>query len=164
MTTQKQIEARYPYMFSGWNIGISIPRGWISIFEKLCNEIDDLLGSDKGGFHWTQCKEKFGSARWYWEMAGVKAAVHIDVVTPGGVQSYVNDPKTSKSKDETLTLRLRDLIDAGEQDTTHSCILCGKHGKNDQGDGWYIVLCPEHKQMRKEGALPPIWFEDEYEK
>lgn len=163
MITQKQIEARYPYMFAGKNIGISIPRGWISIFGKLCDDIDELLGSDKRGFHWTQCKEKFGSARWYWGMTGVKAAIRVDLISPTGHTSYSTRAKARKSQDQTLSLQLNQLIDAGEKQTNHSCIVCRKHGTNDQGDGWYVVLCPEHAQMRKEGALPPIWFEDEYD-
>ncbi|MFZ4479088.1 MAG: HAD domain-containing protein [Rhodoferax sp.] len=65
MTTPNQLNRRYPYMFSGENVGISIPRGWTAIFEALCIDIDQTLGTDKRGFHFTQCKERFGSARWY---------------------------------------------------------------------------------------------------
>lgn len=57
MTTQRQVQARYPYMFVGRHLGISIARGWIRIFAKLCNDVDELLGSDKRGFHWRQCTE-----------------------------------------------------------------------------------------------------------
>lgn len=63
MTTPKEIETMYPYMFKGKNIGISIPKGWILLFKDLCDEIDRILGADRQGFHWSQCKEKFGSAR-----------------------------------------------------------------------------------------------------
>ncbi|HEY5580156.1 MAG TPA: hypothetical protein VIK56_03185 [Rhodoferax sp.] len=161
MTTQKQIEARYPYMFSGENIGISIPRGWIGIFEKLCAKIDNLLGSDKRGFHWTQCKEKFGSGRWYWGMTGIKAQIRLDLISPTDFTSSSTRAESNKSEDEALSLQLNELIDAGEKETTHSCIVCGKHGKNDRGDGWYVVLCPEHAQMRRQGDLPSIWFGDE---
>lgn len=108
-----------------------------------------------------QCKEKFGSARWYWGMTGVKAAIRVDLISPTGHTSYSSRAKPRKSQDQTLALQLNQLIDAGEQETNHSCIVCGKHGVNDQGDGWYVVLCAEHAQMRKQGGLPPIWFEDE---
>lgn len=63
MNTPKELQARFPYMFEGDNIGIDIARGWMLGFQKLCEQIDELLGADKRGFHWTQCKEKFGSAR-----------------------------------------------------------------------------------------------------
>jgi hypothetical protein len=43
-------QERYPYMFARKNMGIFIPTGWRPIFEKLCEDIDALLGQDKRGF------------------------------------------------------------------------------------------------------------------
>lgn len=163
MATQKQVEARYPYMFAGRNIGISIPRGWIGIFATLCSEIDELLGSDKQGFYWRQCKEKFGSARWYWAMKGMTSAVRIDLIAPAGVSSFTSAAKSRKPEGAALSSQLSELIDAAAHKTTHSCIVCGQQGKNDRGDGWFVVLCPEHTRMRAENRLPLIWFEEDDE-
>ena len=55
MITPKQLQQRFAYMFEGGNIGISIPKGWMPEFAKLCEQIDELLGDDKDGFHWRQC-------------------------------------------------------------------------------------------------------------
>lgn len=163
MTTQNQVQARYPYMFAGKHIGISIERGWIEIFAKLCDDIDELLGSDKRGFHWTQCKEKFGSARWYWALSGITPSLRIDLIAPGGVLAYATAPKSSKPQDAAFFSQLSGLIEAAVSKTTRSCAACGKQGKNDRGDGWYLVLCPEHTQMRAENRLPPIWFAEDDE-
>jgi hypothetical protein len=160
MTTQKQVEACYPYMFSGKHIGISIPRGWIEIFAALCGEIDALLCDNQHGFHWTQCKEKFGSARWYWAMAGVQSALRMDLIAPDCVACLTKPAKSRKPEGAPLVERLSALVRAGEQKTTHSCIVCGQPAVNDHGNGWYLTLCPEHANERAAGHLPPIYFED----
>ena len=73
-------------------MGIFIPTGWRSIFEKLCEDIDALLGLDKRGFHFIQCKEKFGSARWYWGMRKVKRPVRVDIFCGvGGWRRYLSE-------------------------------------------------------------------------
>ena len=167
MTTQKQVEARYPYMFEGKHIGIAIPRGWIEIFAALCSEIDALLGDNTHGFHWTQCKEKFGSARWYWGMAGVQSVLRVDLIAPDRVASLTTSAKSRNSNtapSATQLERLSALVRAAEQQTTHSCIVCSEAAANDRGNeggsGWYLTLCPEHTAQRAGGQLPPIYFED----
>ena len=55
MMTPKQLKARFPYMFAGENIGISIARGWMPGFQILCERLDALLGENKQNFHWIQC-------------------------------------------------------------------------------------------------------------
>lgn len=64
---------RFPYQFKD-NIGICIARGWDPLFTKLCEDIDAVTNDDPHGlhygFHWTQVKEKFGTARLYWAIAG----------------------------------------------------------------------------------------------
>ena len=95
MITPKQLQQRFAYMFEGGNIGMSIPKGWMPEFAKLCEQIDELLGDDKDGFHWRQCKEKFGSARWYWTIKGErKQALQIDIIS--GMQAVSTALKSSK--------------------------------------------------------------------
>jgi hypothetical protein len=67
----RDLETRLPYMFQGNHLGIGICKGWYPIFSKLCQEIDLVMGDNKQGFHWVQVKEKFGAARFYWELDGV---------------------------------------------------------------------------------------------
>ena len=96
MITPKQLQQRFAYMFEGGNIGISIPKGWMPEFAKLWEQIDELLGDDKDGFHWRQCKEKFGSARWYWTIKGErKQALQIDIIS--GMQAVSTTLKSSKA-------------------------------------------------------------------
>ena len=100
----RRITTRFPYMFEGENIGLSVAAGWTAIFEKLCSDIDTLLGEDKRNFHWVQCKEKFGVARWYWEIEGVEPTISVDIVTSeGNLVSF----ETKNSAPTRLVMRVR---------------------------------------------------------
>ena len=115
-----QIIDRFPYMFAGANIGLSVPKGWCQTFEALCQDIDAELGDDKRGFHWCQCKEKFGVARWYWDMGPEQDR-------PDVIQKWVNHAMA----------------------TTHNlCVVCGESGEIDRKTHWMLTLCPLHTQER----------------
>jgi hypothetical protein len=164
MITPKQLQQRFAYMFAGDNIGISIPTGWMPEFAKLCEQIDELLGDDKHGFHWRQCKEKFGSARWYWTMRGErKQALRIDIIS--NMQAVSTTLKSSKPTQPVPSLQdqIGELIGKAEAHTQHACIMCGQNGKLDQQEAYVLVLCAEHARQRSCGTLPDFWFEDDEE-
>jgi hypothetical protein len=112
----KQITERFPYMFAGANIGLAVASGWCSTFEALCQDIDAELGQDKRGFHWCQCKEKLGVARWYWNMGPWQARPD----------------------------RVRTLVDHAMAKTNHLCAVCGEPGQIDLQADWLLTLCPAH--------------------
>jgi hypothetical protein len=161
----KQLKARYPYMFAGPNAGFEFHRGWFPVFTRLCNDIDALLDKDKQGFHWTQLKEKFGSARFYWAMKGHSPDLHIDFISAKGVASLVRRgaARSSSQSDATLALpeRIGALVRKAAQDTTNLCIVCGQPGSENHDDSWSLTLCKLHAQQRREGKLEPAWFDDE---
>jgi len=166
MTTQRELKDRYPYMFSGKNIGISIPHGWMPIFEKLCEDIDTLLGQDKQGFHFVQLKEKFGSARWYWVMDKLEPQIRIDIMGDDGVRSLtIGGPDKAKAKTPVALLgeRIGKLVSEAETKTEHSCIVCGEPSKADRHEYWVLQVCDVHKKMRRtKDGLPTFWpSEDE---
>ena len=160
MKTPKELRAKYQYMFEGDNIGLSISKGWFPIFSKLCQDIDTLLGPDKRGFHWRQCKEKFGTARWYWAMKGVKPSIRISVISQEGVTEFENKPKVSKTKTASvhITQLIGELIDIAEKKTRSACIVCGEPGELDQHQGYVLLLCPAHKKERRTNELTNPWF------
>jgi hypothetical protein len=130
-------------------------------FAKLFEQIDELLGQDKCGFHWTQCKEKFGSARWYWTMkGGSKKALRIDIIA--GMQAVSTTLKSSKpiQPEPSLQDQIGELIGKAEAHTQQACIVCGQNGKLDQQEAYVLVLCAEHARQRQLGTLPDFWFED----
>ncbi len=162
INTPKQLKARFSYMFEGPNIGIDIARGWMPGFQKLCEQIDELLGEDKRGFYWRQCKEKFGSARWYWSMkGGGQQPLRLDIISDAGVvETAFQSPKSNRPEDA-LYERISELIDEAESKTQRACIVCGEPGKGDQQGGYVLVLCEEHIRQRKNGKLPELWLSEE---
>lgn len=165
MSTPKQLQIRYPYMFDGRNIGISIPHGWMPIFEQLCEDIDRCLGTDKQGFHFTQGKEKFGSARWYWSMKGRAPGIRIHVISEiGGVTELGRGENSRESAPEARharSARISELVEAATGQTRQACIVCGSAGTGDRHDGWVLMLCPAHALQRRSGRLTGIWFEED---
>lgn len=63
--TKEALQARFPYMFEGPHIGLDFHEGWMPILAAACEKVEAALGPDKAGFHFTQIKEKYGSARFY---------------------------------------------------------------------------------------------------
>lgn len=58
--------ARFGYQFMWPHYRFSLPEGWMPIFSRLCQRIDDALPPEKRSaefFYWQQSKEKFGTGR-----------------------------------------------------------------------------------------------------
>ena len=154
--TPGQLERRYHYMFAGPNIGISSPRGWMSIFEQLCKEIDFALGTDKRNFHFTQCKEKFGAARWYWSME-LGSRSNSDTVTHDEGMKF-----SSRGTAQVMPInrQIDELVQTATDTTNRACIACGESGGVTQNKGWWLVLCERHAREIRAGKQVDILFEE----
>lgn len=156
------IRARFPYQFAGESIGTSVPKGWAPLFERLCADIDAVLGEKTYGFHWVQLKEKFGSARFYYGFGRRKAPVHLDIVAPDGVLNFVTSPVIKKGEEEfgRVCEAVEKLVSEATTKTRHACLVCGELGEVDQSDRSYLmVLCPAHQATRhtKDGWPEDLW-------
>lgn len=157
----QQLQEKFPYMFNGDHIGIDVAPGWMPGFQKLCEQIDELLGADKRGFHWRQCKEKFGSARWYWKMEGHRSSLRVDLISDIGVVETVFKSEESGKPERSLYEQIVELIEEAEAQTRDACIVCGERGKEDEKEGYVLVLCEEHAHQRSIGNLPSIWLDED---
>lgn len=162
----KQLKSRYPYMFSGENVGFSFCRGWFPLFTQLCEDIDALLGPDKRGFHWVQLKEKFGSARFYWQMQGHAPNLHIALISARQVTTVVRGPGDGNANGAggpppSVNRRIDDLVQRATLATRSLCIACGQPGKPNQDEPWILVLCDVHAMQRRQGELESAWFDKE---
>lgn len=159
----KDLQSRYPYQFKDPELGISMAKGWVVVFAQLCADVDQVLGQEKRGFHWSQVKEKFGSARFYFQFAGRKPDLRLDIHVPGGVFSQVvpgrQEPPADQDRSfEQVQAEIRQLAMRAEVATRYVCLVCGKDGGQDAGTGYVLVLCPEHRaQRRQPEGLPPFW-------
>jgi hypothetical protein len=164
MNPQKELEARFPYMFQGKHIGISVARGWLPMFSKLCEAIDNELGDDKQGFHWRQVKEKFGSGRFYFQFGRTKQTMQMDLFDSEGGLSFKAEekPRKPKSAKQEVQKRIGEMIHKAEAHTNQICIVCGKEAADrDSTGGYLLVLCESHIKQRHEGpdCLDSPWYD-----
>ncbi len=163
MNPLRELEAKYPYMFSGDHIGISVARGWLPMFSALCEEIDKELGADKQGFHWRQVKEKFGSGRFYYQFGRTKQPMRIDLTSPGGVLSFKaqDKPRSAKNEKHEVQTMVGLMISKAEAITSKTCIVCGQGpAKIDISESYLLVLCEEHARVRQSIVAKDIWDSD----
>ncbi len=159
----KDLQSRYSYQFKDPELGIAMAKGWVVVFAQLCADVDHVLGQNKRGFHWSQIKEKFGSARFYFQFEGRKPDLRLDIQMPGGVLSQVvpfeRQVRTDQDRSfEQVNAEIRQLALAAEAATRRVCLVCGKEGSQDVDGGYVLVLCPEHQAQRREPqGLPNFW-------
>lgn len=139
-------EERYDFFWSSPAIG----PGWMPIFERLCNSVDQALtGPEKVCFHWTQVKQKWGGFRAYWMMIGRRVDVHIDVHTPDGVMHI-----RPKPKDE-IGQRIERLIIEAEREAAATCEICGHSpARLDRTRSYVRTLCEEHIAQQQKEVRP----------
>lgn len=145
MNTPRKLQNRYPFMFTGQHLGIGICKGWFPIFARLCQDIDILLGEHKQGFQWVQVKEKFGSARFYWDIDSVDSALRVDILAPRGNLSFALGSNGSDRSQNCSDLvgNISKLELAAEAATAGACAACGKPGAR-HSDKYFLILCQTH--------------------
>jgi hypothetical protein len=157
MNTPLELYKRFQYQFDGKNIGIGIFKGWFPLFSKLCEDIDAALGDDKRGFHWIQCKEKFGAPRWYFSMkSDAPGGIAVSEQQPDGSLKTIH---RSHSADNVLQ-SISTLIDDAQERAAGQCQVCGAPAKiGRHGMGLYATYCTEHSRMAVAGQdLPPHYW------
>jgi hypothetical protein len=121
--TSDQLKVEYPYMFAGPNIGLDMYDGWTQILAQACGEIDAILGENKRRFHFSQNKEKYGSARYYYN---------------------------SESLGSEELQRIQTLLDQAELATETACMLCGRPATIEKHGGWFLCLCTAHADEHRD--------------
>jgi hypothetical protein len=136
-----KIYERYPYQFLDRRLLISA--GWLPLFERLCADIDRVLGSDKHEFQWMDIRQKYGGLRLDWEM------------------------RRDCEKDD-VSARVFRLITEAEDLSESTCEVCGQPGEIEQQAFWLDCLCSEHRRQRREvcttewrAGLSPVRLYDE---
>lgn len=215
---------RYPYQFARlFEYGLAIEPGWLSIFERVCADIDAVLeasGTRKEMFSWLQIKQKLGTACFYWERAwnvpegqlpsscyGEPDWVYPESIPEdpaskdfADIESYLASPRAgewdakhmipnpaladvkreprryfdrlmsiefedsvSEAERDFITLavattvmvpeevsdRIREIIEAAEEEASRTCQFCGQPGaRKHLEDGWIVVACEQHSTRK----------------
>ncbi|MDM0116219.1 hypothetical protein QTI66_29055 [Variovorax sp. J22R133] len=136
MISLEDLKARFGYMFEGENIGLTFYAGWLPDFAKACEQIDALLGANKNGFHFSQAKEKFGAARYYFSYGGSSRMV----LDAQGLGKFV----TATRRGDRVADKIDRLIDEVERKSLGTCMICGAPGKTMPSPDWLRTLCQAH--------------------
>lgn len=119
--------ARFGYQFMSPHYRFSIPKGWMPIFFRLCQQIDDALPPHKRTaefFYWLQSKEKIGTGRF----------------------------RCKFSLDHEIYVLVSPLISAAETATEITCAECGNPAElRSINEGQMLTLCEQclNKLSRK---------------
>src|SRR6267142_4173814 len=92
--------------------------GWRDLVDRACIRIRTAVEADGGSFRFTQIKEKYGTARLYWEGA----------LTPEA------------------DARIEEIIDLAEARSACTCEVCGAEGRLCRAGGWLMTRCAAHVQ------------------
>jgi len=91
-------------------------------WHQIIHDLEAQLNAIDPNFEIQQVKEKFGGLRYYASLPG---------------------DDTPKQQE------FHRLIAEAEEESTHTCEVCGKPGETTPGTfGWLKTLCPEHKAER----------------
>jgi len=105
-----------PPLARGWP---AVDDGWRDLLERACVRIRAAVRADGGSFAFSQIKEKYGTARIYWEGSLSPAAA-----------AAVEEAK-----------------DLAEARSATTCEVCGATGRL-YGGGWVTTRCAEHAEGR----------------
>jgi hypothetical protein len=100
--------------------------GWRDLLRRACVRIRAAIQADGGTFKFAQIKEKFGSARLYWD----------GKLSPGAAA------------------RVEDAINLAEARSACTCEICGEPGRL-YGPGWLATRCDAHAEGRQPEPIRP---------
>lgn len=127
-----RLRCRYAYMFRHPGL-IDIYRGWMEPLERLCAEIEELLGNSCRGFQFHRIKEKFGACRIYFS---------FEPSTPGSSCAR-RQTRGSLDREDELRRLIQKRIQSTEAITSVRCMVCGAKGEINVRRA-LVCLCPEH--------------------
>jgi hypothetical protein len=81
----QELLERHPSLFVGrqFEISADLPAGWFEIADRMCTDLEQLLGDAASRFQPIQSKEKFGSWRFYWRLDPMPGENEDDVDDDG---------------------------------------------------------------------------------
>jgi len=160
----------HPALFAGkqFEIPSDLPRGWCPIADRLCTDLERLLGDAASRFQPIQSKEKWGSWRFYWRVQGEgKDELTVDITKPVDATSemlgtYEGADLVQVQVSPTpagyrlsvlpvgkLRRAIRERVREAERKTERTCMWCGRPS-DVWTTGWVHIACNEH---RRPGAM-----------
>jgi hypothetical protein len=137
------LKKKFPYMFQ--TNRFEFYRGWLPLAVLLCEEIDAVLGADKREFRWTQIKEKFGGARFYYTMAS-PSAVEVEV----GTEQHPLKVTVDRNPTDPVVRAIASLVAKATTAASTACQVCGAAAERRSYTGYLVTLCNNHQSKGPE--------------
>ncbi len=140
MDKLEDLIAAHPKTFRGSPpvVPSDLPPGWYSLVDKLCSDIEALLGREPERFKVTQVKEKYGGLRFYFSFEGAEDHF-VDFHSSEGIETFVQE-----ADGPSVMSQLRMLVGAASEQSTSICQDCGAPGTLANRRGWVSTLCERH--------------------
>ena len=115
----KVLASRYPRLFPSSNVleSVSIPQGWLNLFDLLCARIDTILEDNpEAVIEVLQVKDKFAELRFYFRQTG---------------------------GDINVVKEIRESVALAAAVSKRCCEKCGGPGEIMNDQGWMRVRCQQ---------------------
>ena len=168
-----RIVGAHPRLFRGENPALWswVPVGWQAIVDRLCGDLENLLGDNVGKMRVDQIKEKFAGLRFYYS---------IDLPEPAGdppparIVDHAGGVRISGRSNHPLKQAIDALIEGAEAEAGRTCQWCGSTdgvtvvyggkvqkprnpNRNSAGPGLAHSACA---QCRGNALTPSEWHEE----
>lgn len=149
-------KARFPAMFWGRHLGLTLYRGWNPILVAACGEIEHALSHSALTFHWVQIQEEDGAARLLYSL-GERSRYVIELAPQSRRAMIV----VTHDAADGLTKSIDRIVNEAERLTCESCMVCGVRTSRGLYFGRAFPLCPLHQpemlNRRGEEGLEGLW-------
>jgi len=98
--------------------GCCIDNGWVGLLKKTCELLKDFP------IVFSSVKQKYAALTIYWDFL----------------------EEATENEKMNLREKINQIILDAEEQSTHTCELCGKDGKIVKHDGYYEIVCESHKE------------------
>lgn len=146
--SEQELRAKYAYQFDHPNcLDIAVAKGWLTVFSKLCADID-AAGGRELKFFWRQVKEKLGGPRLSWSAGRARR---------GNQALWIPQPQPKGPNAEVIA-RITNVVKLAHAELGRVCIVCGSTpAEVDQTGGYMLNLCAKHSHDRQIGQMESPW-------
>lgn len=147
---------RFPAMFDGLHLGLTLYRGWNLILLSACASVSRLLVQQPLAFRWVQLQEEDGVGRFLYSL-GEHCRYAVEVA---GRSRRVMILVTQDEARE-LATAIDGIVNEAERLSSEACLICGARTARRLYFGRELPLCllhqPEVLNAPAEEGLEGVW-------
>jgi len=147
---------RFPTMFSGDHLGLTLFRGWNPILSAACASIERLLIREPLAFHWVQLHEELGVGYFLYSL-GEHCRYAVETVARSRRVMIVVTQEEARG----LARAIDGIVNEAERLSSEACLVCGARTIRRKYFGRELPLCfrhqPELLDLHDEEGLEGVW-------